>query len=58
LLRTFFWLVNVFETPTIEKMIFSSAISYSLFGFSYPAKIVKIPQSTAIREDFWAGARK
>ena len=26
LLRTFYWLVKVLETPTIEKMIFSSAI--------------------------------
>ena len=26
LLRTFFWLVKVLETPTMEKMIFSSAI--------------------------------
>ena len=25
-LSTFFWLVNVLETPTMEKMIFSSAI--------------------------------
>ena len=30
LLRTFFWLVKVLLTPTIEKMIFSSAIFFFL----------------------------